>query len=143
VQVSGDIEVATSPDRVVAFLSHPRNLIAANHKGPVVERSEGPLASGSWFVLAFDQLRARVEYVTYEPPTRISAYVSLSGLGSGGARWRHDYVLTPKGTGTHVAVAVDGRDGLIRWAPFQRAVTRLALRRLKAKIEASAPDGSN
>jgi hypothetical protein len=71
----------------------------ANHDGPVLDRSAGPVASGSWFVLGFDQLRARVDYVLYEPPL-ITAKVQLTGRGSGGAAAVHEFRLS----------GLDGRD---------------------------------
>jgi hypothetical protein len=60
-------DVLVPRERVAAFLAEPRHLLAANHRGPVVEQSDGPLGAGSWFVLAFDQLRVRVEYTLFEP----------------------------------------------------------------------------
>jgi hypothetical protein len=57
-KASGVFDVSAGPDRVVEYLSNPRNLIFANHRGPVVERSDEPsVKKGSWAVLAFDQLR--------------------------------------------------------------------------------------
>jgi hypothetical protein len=34
-----------------AFLARPRNHFTANREGPIVEQSDGPLRSGSFYVL--------------------------------------------------------------------------------------------
>jgi len=52
-------DISPSPSQVFAYLLIPRNLVTANREGPVVERSEGPTSTGSWYVLAFDQLHVR------------------------------------------------------------------------------------
>lgn len=128
------------PDRAFAFLSNPRNLIAANHKGPMIEQSEGPLAAGSWFVLKFDQLRARVEYTAVEQERRIAAQVTMSGIGSGGQVSRYDYVLTPLdgGSRTRVEGTADGSSGCVRWGPVVRFANAASAKRLRAKMEESA-----
>jgi hypothetical protein len=132
-------DAAIPPSRAFAFLSKPRNLIAANNKGPIVEQSEGPLAEGSWFVLKFDQLRARVEYTAFEPEKHIAAEVTMSGIGSGGQASRFDYVLTPLdgGSRTHVAVTADGSGGCLRWGPLVRYANAASMKRLRGKMEAS------
>jgi carbon monoxide dehydrogenase subunit G len=138
--VSTVFEVAVPRDRVVTYLAEPRNLLVANHKGPVLEQSDGPLASGSWFVLGFDQLRARVEYVTFEPPERIAVAVSMSGRGSGGMRSVQEFRLSEleDGRGTRVEATADGTGGWLSWEPLTRVAQRLTWRRLRKQIERSA-----
>jgi carbon monoxide dehydrogenase subunit G len=139
VKQSSTVEVAVPRDRVVAYLSDPRHLIHANHPRPVVERSEGPLASGSWFVLALDQIRARVEYTSYEPPDRILVTVSMSGRLSGGSHGTEEYVLSEVAEGrTRIAISGDGSGSWIRWGPFVRASQNFLWRRLAKRIEAQA-----
>ncbi len=127
------------PGSAFAFLSNPRNLLVANNKGPVIEQSVGPLAEGSWFVLKFDQLRARVEYTAVEPERRIAAEVTMSGIGSGGQVSRFDYVLTPLdgGSRTRVEVTADGSGGCLRWGPLVRYAHSASMKRLCEKMEAS------
>ena len=112
--------------------------MAANHEGPIIEQSEGPFAAGSWFVLRFDQLRARVTYLVVDPERRVSARVAMSGFGSGNRVWDHDYVLTPLdgGARTQIQVTIDGPSGCVRWAPFTRIMRNASMRRLRTKIEA-------
>lgn len=83
-RTSATYDVASSPDEVAAYLANPRNLLIANHKGPVVDQSEPPTRTGSWYVLAFDQIRVRIEYTTFEPPALIAISVGYSGRGSAG-----------------------------------------------------------
>jgi hypothetical protein len=132
-------DAAVPPSRAFAFFSNPRNLLVANNKGPIVEQSEGPLAEGSWFVLKFDQLRARVEYTAVEPDRRIAAVVTMSGVGSGGQVSRFDYVLTPLdgGSRTRVEVTADGSGGSLRWGPLVRYANAASMKRLREKMEAS------
>lgn len=85
-RLSTSFEIDLPPYRVAEYLAEPRHLLAANHKGPTVAQSEGPLVAGSWFILAFDQLRAHVEFVVFEPPERIAVTVTMSGPGSAGTR---------------------------------------------------------
>jgi carbon monoxide dehydrogenase subunit G len=138
--VSTTFDVAVPAGRVFAFLSNPRNFIAGNHIGPVVEQSDGPLAAGSWFVLAFDQLRMRVEYTAFEPSRRVAVATSMSGRGSGGMWSKQEFVLTELdgGSGTRVEATADGAGGLLRWGPLVRASQALTWRRIRHKIEASA-----
>jgi carbon monoxide dehydrogenase subunit G len=138
--VSTVFEVAVPRDRVLAYLAEPRHLLVANHKGPVLDQSDGPLASGSWFVLGFDQLRARVEYVTFEPPERIAVAVSMSGQGSGGMRGVQEFRLSElkDGRGTRVKAIADGSGGWLRWEPLTQVAQRLTWRRLRKQIERSA-----
>jgi carbon monoxide dehydrogenase subunit G len=132
-------EVAVPRDRVVAYLSDPRHLVQGNHPGPVIERSEGDLASGSWFVLAFDQIRARIEYTAYEPPSLIRVTVTMSGRLSGGSHGVEEFRLAQAGEGrTRVEIDTDGTGSWIRWAPLMRVSQNLLWRRLAKKIEAEA-----
>lgn len=94
VRLSTTFEVSIPPDRVAAYLADPRHLLMANHAGPVVEQSQGPLAAGSWYVLAFDQLRARVEYTAFDPPRLIAVRLAMSGRGSGGMRSAQEFELS-------------------------------------------------
>jgi carbon monoxide dehydrogenase subunit G len=139
-QVSTTFEVPIPPSGVFAFLSNPRNLITANHEGPILERSDGPPAAGAWFVLGFDQLRARVEYTAFEPDRRLAASVVMSGRGSGGMSSRQEFLLSALGDGsaTRVDAAADGDGGWLRWAPLMRASQRAAWRRMRARMVASA-----
>lgn len=41
-RTSGSFEVSVPPSRVVAYLSNPRNLVAANRKGAVIDQSARP-----------------------------------------------------------------------------------------------------
>jgi carbon monoxide dehydrogenase subunit G len=133
-------DVAVPPQRVFAFLSNPRNLITANHPGPVIERSDGPFSPGSWFLLAFDQIRVRVEYPQVEPNRRLAAAVTMSGRGSGGAssRWIFDLSELDGGGGTRVEASAEGSMGWLRWGPLNRALKRRMWRSLSKRIEARA-----
>lgn len=133
-------DVAVPPGRVAAYLAEPRHVIVANHKGPVLEQSDGPLATGSWFVLGFDQLRVRVEYLTFEPPTRIAVAVSMSGRGSAGMRSVQEFRLSEldRGRGTRVGANAEGSGGWLHWEPLMRLAQRLMWRRLRKQIERSA-----
>jgi Polyketide cyclase / dehydrase and lipid transport len=137
-RMSTTFDVHVSPDRVAGYLADPRHLIAANHKGPVLERSDGPVATGSWFVLGFDQLRMRVDYVLYEPRL-IRAKVEFSGRGSGKLSAVHGFRLTPLAAGeaTRVEADVDGTGGWLGWEPLMRAGQRLRWRQLRKQIERS------
>jgi carbon monoxide dehydrogenase subunit G len=130
-------------EQVVAYLSNPRNLITANNAGPTVEQSEPPIQSGSWAVLAFDQLRMRVEYLDYEPPARIAVSTTFTGKGSGGTRAVYAYRLEPiQATGgTRLTVEVDGQGGWVP-APLSRLFQRLLWRRMQQRIEAFAAGSS-
>jgi hypothetical protein len=132
-------DAAVPPSHAFTFLTNPRNLIIANNRGPVIEQLEGPLAEGSWFVLKFDQLRARVQYTTVEPERRIGVDVTMSGIGSGGRVSRYDYLLTPLdgGSRTRVEVTADGSGGCLRWGPLVRYANSASAKRLRAKMEAS------
>jgi uncharacterized protein YndB with AHSA1/START domain len=124
-----------SPERVFEFLANPRNLVIANNPGPVVERSVEAGGVGSWTVLAFDNLRARVEYTAWEPPTRIAAVVSWSGRFSGGRRDEAEYRLAPvSGGGTAVTIAGQSN---VRAIPLAgRLNTWLITRRLRRRFAA-------
>jgi hypothetical protein len=140
VATSTVFDIAIPRDRVIAYLAEPRHLIVANHEGPVVERSDGPLASGSWFILGFDQLRARIEYVVFEPPTMIAVKVEMTGRGSGGMTSVQEFRLSEVdgGRGTRVEATADGTGAWLRWEPLVRAAQHLTWRRLRKQIERSA-----
>lgn len=138
--VSTTFDVAVPPARVFAYLSDPRHLIAANHAGPIIDRSEGPLGVGSWDVLAFDQLRARVEYIAFEPGRTIGVAVVMTGRGSGGMSSTQTFVVSEieGGDGTRIQATADGHGGLLRWGPFVRAAQSATWRRMRHQLEASA-----
>ncbi|HEY5436574.1 MAG TPA: SRPBCC family protein [Candidatus Limnocylindrales bacterium] len=133
-------DAAVPPSRAFAFLSNPRNHMFANNDGPVVEQSAGPFGAGAWFVLKFDQLRARVEYTVVEPDRRIAAVITMSGLGSGGQVSRFDYTLMPldEGSRTRVDLTADRSGGCLRWGPFVRSAQSATTKRLREKMEAAA-----
>jgi len=138
--LSTTFDVDVPPARVFVFLTQPGNLIAANRKGPIVERSDGPLGLGSWFVLAFDQLRARVEYTAFEPDRKLAVSVVLSGRGSLGTSSTQEFVLSELdgGSRTRVEIIARGQGGCLRWGPLVRASQRAASRRMRARMEAWA-----
>jgi carbon monoxide dehydrogenase subunit G len=140
VRLSTRFTVTAPPDRVAAYLSDPRHLLIANTNGPVIDRSDGPLTAGSWFILALDQLRARVEYTTVDPPHRLAANIELAGRGSGSVRTSQTFDLSalPDGIGTRVDISLDGDGGLIRWEPLMRVSQRLSWSVLRRQIERRA-----
>ena len=133
-------DVTVPPTRVFAFLSNPRNFVAADRKGPVIEQSDGPLGAGSWYVLAFDQLRVRVEYIEYEPERKVAVTVVMSGRGSGGQSGRQGYTLSglDDGIGTHIQAFAEWHGGWLRWGPLVRASQSDFWRRMRKRIEATA-----
>ena len=136
-RLSTTFDVSVPPDRVSAYLADPRHLLMANNRGPVVEQSDAPLAAGSWYVLAFDQLRVRGEYTVFDPPRAIAVQVAMTGRDSAGARSAQEFSLSAidDGRGTRVAATAEGEGGPIRWAPILRASQALNWRRLKRAIE--------
>ena len=138
--LSTTFDVAVPPSRVFEFLTDPRNLITANHEGPVIEQSDGPLGAGSWFVLAFDQIRARVEYIAFEPTRKLTVSVVMSGRGAGGMSSTQQFVLAELdgGSRTRIEATADGSGGWLRWGPVVRATQSASWRRLSKRIEASA-----
>ncbi|MEA2653766.1 MAG: hypothetical protein QOI37_993 [Chloroflexota bacterium] len=108
----------------------------ANHEGPIVERSERPGGTGSWSVLAFDQIRVRVEYTAFEPPDRVAVAMTFSGPGSGGMSSTAAYRLLPIiGTGgTRVTIDADGSGGVIIRA-LNRLTWPLVWRRLRDRMQ--------
>jgi carbon monoxide dehydrogenase subunit G len=127
--------VSSTPDRVAEYLSDPRNALIANHDGPVVERSVPPIERGSWAVLAFDQLRVRVEYLAVEPD-QIAVVATYSGPGSGGMTASATYGLVVDGTtgGTRVNLDVDGTGRFVARA-MSRLTWPLVWRRLRNRME--------
>ena len=133
-------DVAVPRDRVIAYLAEPRHLIVANHEGPLIDRSDGPLATGSWFIFGFDQLRVRIQYVAFEPPTRIAVELAMTGRGSGGMTAVQEFRLSELdgGRATRIEATADGSGGWLRWGPLRRAVQKLTWRRLRQQIERTA-----
>jgi hypothetical protein len=126
-----------SPDRVFDYLAQPRNLLTAKHEGSVVSQSVDPAdGAGSWTVLAFDQLRVRIEYTTFDRPRRIGAVIVSSGAGPFDRRDVVDYALAalPNG-GTEIVVAVEANSGVpsIVWR-LSAPLSRRGLRRRFAAI---------
>ncbi len=138
--VSTTFEVALAPARVFAYLSDPRHFIAANHEGPIIDQSEGALGVGSWYVFAFDQLRARVEYTAFEPDRKIGVAVVMTGRGSGGMSSTQAFVMSEldDGNRTRIDATAEGHGGLFRWGPFVRAAQSATWRRMRHQLEASA-----
>lgn len=140
VPVSSTFEVAVPPARVFAYLSDPRHFIAANHDGPIIDQSGGALGVGSWYLLAFDQLRARVVYTAFEPDRTIGVAVVMTGRGSGAMSSTQAFVLSELDGGkrTRIQATAGGHGGLLRWGPFVRAAQSATWRRLRHQLEASA-----
>ena len=128
-------EVSSGPTAVFAYLSEPRNLLLVSHRGRAVEQSEPPFQAGSWFVLAFDQLRVRIEYVVVEPPGLISFVATYGGRGSHGQRDMAAFQLAenPRALGTVVRIETETRGG---WMPaWLTLLWPVQLRRLRARME--------
>src|SRR3954453_6411105 len=108
-------EVSADRDKVADYLSEPRNVVVANHEGPVVERSDGPTRTGSWSILAFDQLCVRVEYTWFEPPDHVAVAMTFTGRGARDMSSTAVYRLLPIGGagGTQVTVDAGGTGGVI------------------------------
>jgi hypothetical protein len=133
--VTSTFDAAVPPARAFAFLSNPRNLITANNPGPIVEQSDGPLATGSWFVLQFDQLRARVEYTALDPDVAIAVRIVMRGRGSFGRVSEHEFALAPLDGGRRTKVVATTRGaGGARWDPIARAMQIIWSRRTARKM---------
>lgn len=129
-------DVPAAPEVVFAYLSNPRNLLIANHEGPTVERSTEPVRGvGSWSILAFDQLRVRVEFTAFDSPVRVAVVVEYSGVGSGNRREIADYRIGPGSNGGSV-VTVDLESPGLPIPFLGRLVESLAWRRLGQKLMA-------
>jgi hypothetical protein len=137
-RVNATYDVSSSPDEVATHLANPRNLVLANHEGPVVDQSAPPMRAGSWFVLAFDQLRLRVEYTTFDPPTLIAFSTTYSGRGSGGLQGTYVYQLAsiPNSPGTRITLDADMSGW---WLPdvLARLLWRRSLKRLQGRMDAA------
>jgi hypothetical protein len=136
-EVVTELWVARPRDDVFAFLADPRHHFIANHEGPIVDQSPGPLHAGSFFVLAFDQIRARVTFESVEPPERLVVATAMTGRLSGGTTSRREYVLTEDGDATRVEVRASGSGGWISWRPLVRAAERASSKQLKRRIESA------
>jgi hypothetical protein len=136
-------DVSSPRDEVAAYLSNPRNILVANHRGPVVEGSDPPVRAGSWSVLAFDQLRVRVDYTAFEPPALLAASVTYSGQGSGGMRGTFVYHLSPipQAGGTRVSLDAETSGGWMP-SPIRRLLWPLIWRRLRSRMEKGARTGA-
>jgi carbon monoxide dehydrogenase subunit G len=135
---SRSFETKTRPERVFEFLSTPRNVLVFNSVGSTVSQSDPPMSTGSWAVLAFGALRARIEYVTYQPG-EVAVSISWSGSGTKVGSGTYTYRLEPLMTtgGTRVTVEVDAPSG--HWPPFLvRLLRRTTSRRIQQRIETLA-----
>lgn len=121
---------------MVAYLSYPRNILLANHEGPAVEQSDPPVRAGSWAVLAFDQLRVRVDYTAFEPPALVAAAIRYSGRGSGDMSGAFVYRLEPipETGGTRVTLDAESSGGWLP-GPLSRLLWPLMWRRLRSRME--------
>lgn len=141
-RASATYDAASSPGEVAAYLGNPRNLVMANHQGPVVEQSEPPTRTGSWSVLAFDQIRVRIEYTAFEPPDLISVSITYSGRGSGGLHGTDIYRLAPipGGSGTRVTLDTEKSGG---WVPdaVNRALWKWSIKPLQRRMDAAIARG--
>lgn len=124
-----------TPERVFDFLTNPRNLVTGNHRGPVETRSDAAEGVGSWAVLAFDNLRARVEYTAWDRASRISATITWSGRFSGGRVEYADYQISPGPDGGTV-IAIGNTIPVSATAPslISRIVYPLLVRRWRRKF---------
>jgi len=131
--------VSSGPAAVFAYLSEPTHLLVASHRGHMVEHVPPPLHAGSWFVLAFGQLRVRIEYTAYDPPGLISYVATYGGRGSHGQRDVATFHLAenPRTHGTLVRIEAESRGG---WTPswLGRLLWPVQLRRLRARLESGS-----
>ncbi|MEA2621151.1 MAG: hypothetical protein QOH61_61 [Chloroflexota bacterium] len=138
-------EVQVRRDRVVAYLADPGNAILANRPRRIVEQSSGPITTGSWAVLAMDQLRVRVEYVAFEPPGLVVIQVTTSGLMAMGTRSTQRYELQSidGGRRTRVGLTSDGSGGCLP-SPLVRLVEPLQRRSIRKRMNriGDGPDGA-
>jgi hypothetical protein len=121
--------IEAAPEDVFEYLLDRRNLVTANHRKPIVEQSEPPTVTGSWAIIALDQLRARIDYQDVVAPTRVVAKVAASGRGSRGLAHIQAYELRGSGRGpTIVALeATSDRASLatrLLWPFLWRSVRR-------------------
>ncbi|HEX2755845.1 MAG TPA: SRPBCC family protein [Candidatus Limnocylindrales bacterium] len=135
---TASFDIPVPPDRVVAYLSRPRNLLIANHVGPVIEQSDPPVRRGSWSVHQFDQLRVRVEYIALERD-EVAVAISSTGRGSGGVNGSFRYWLAPvdASRGTRVSVEAETPRGLIR-DPIGRLLWPLLWHRIRDRMAREA-----
>ena len=137
-RASATFDVDAPRDRLVAFLSDPRNLLVANRDAPVVA-SSGPVAKGSSALMTFDQLQVRVEYTAFEPPELVEARVAYTGRGSRGMQGTYTYRLarTSSGEGTAVTLEAESTGG---WTPpfVARLLWPLAWRRMRDRMAHAA-----
>jgi uncharacterized protein YndB with AHSA1/START domain len=124
------------PERVFDYLAVPRNLLTANHQGPVVERSTDPAEGlGSWVVLAFDQVRVRVGYTAFDRPAHIAVTMDYTGFGSGGRHDTADYRLEPLPDGG-TRVTMSGGSNRPAAPLIGRLIGAVMTRRVRSKFAA-------
>jgi carbon monoxide dehydrogenase subunit G len=142
-RATATFDLSASPDQVVTYLSNPRHMLLANHKGPVVEQSDLPVRAGSWSVLAFDQLRVRVQYTAFEPPAIVAASMTVSGRGSGGMNGSFVYQLSPIRESGGTRVTFDAESSAA-WMPglVSRLSWPLMWRRLRSRMERGSRTGA-
>jgi hypothetical protein len=142
-RATATFDLSAPPDQVLTYLSNPRNIVIANNDGPVIEESDPPLRAGSWSVLAFDQLRVRVLYTAFEPPTLVAASTTVNGRGSGGMRGSYVYQLRPvRGTGgTRVTVDAESSGGWMP-GPVGRLFWPIFWRQIRSRMEKGSRPGA-
>jgi hypothetical protein len=109
------VTLGVPPSHVFDYFATARNLVVANHRGPIVETSDPPTGPGSWVVLQFDQLRVRVDYEEWARPTRLAGRVRYSGFGSGNGVEPFEYSLD----GSNDETVVRYVRGRARRGPFR------------------------
>lgn len=105
---TGSGTIGAPAERVFDYFANPRNLVMANNRGPVIDQSVPSTGPGSWAVLKFDQLQLRVEYETWERPTKLAAVLHYSGIGSGNRVDRFAYDFAGAGDRTILRYRLDG-----------------------------------
>jgi hypothetical protein len=142
-RATATFDLSAPPDKVLTYLSNPRNIVIANNDGPVVEQSDPPVRAGSWSVLAFDQLRVRVQYTAFESPTLVAASTTVSGPGSGGVQGSYVYQLRPiRATGgTRVTLDAESSGG---WMPetVSRLFWPMFWRQIRSRMEKGSRRGA-
>ncbi|MBA2382455.1 MAG: hypothetical protein H0V73_10140 [Chloroflexi bacterium] len=121
---------------MLVVLADPRQLITANHPKPILERSAGATGVGSWAVIGLDQLRARVEYVSFDRE-RVTATIVMSGSGAAAARQSvTDELADGAAGGTAIHLSMSGSGGFL---PFTRLLWPLAWRRIRTRLRSELP----
>ena len=90
IHASGTFRVGADQYAVAACLGDPRNLILANHPKPILERSDDrPTQTGSWAIIGLDNIRMRVDYVTFSPTLIEATIAALAG-----DRWASEWTAS-------------------------------------------------